>query len=198
MKTWREKKGFVTTVWGRKRRLPNIQLPPYEFTLDAQQVTENFDPLFDDEEAIDDTTAEIDPALIAKYTKLLDRCYSRKEKEAIRAKARGEGILIKDNGGYIAEAVRQCVNSRIQGSAADQTKLAMIAIGNDQQLKDLGFKLLLTVHDELIGECPEENAKPVAQRFAALMIEAAKELNVPSKCDVEITHCWYGEPIKLA
>ena len=188
--------GFVNTVWGRKRRLPNMQLDPYEFSY-IGGAPKDFDPLFDDEEEFDDSVMEIDEATKQKYTNLLNRTYSRKEKEVIKAKAKAEGILIKDNGGYIAEATRQCVNSRIQGSAADQTKLAMILVGNDKKLKELGFRMLLAVHDELIGECPRENAKEVAERFAQLMVEAAKDLVVPSKCDVEITECWYGEPLQL-
>lgn len=188
--------GFVTTVWGRKRRLPNMQLAPYEFSY-IGGAPKDFDPLFDDEDEYDDGPMEIDEGTKQKYINILNRTYSRKEKESIKAKAKDEGILIKDNGGYIAEATRQCVNSRIQGSAADQTKLAMILVGNDKKLKELGFRLLLPVHDELIGECPKENAKEVADRFAALMVEAAKDLVVPSKCDVEVTECWYGEPLQI-
>lgn len=188
-------KGFVTTVWGRKRRLPNMQLPPYEFTY-IGGAPKDFDPLFGDEDNLEDFS-EVDELTKQKYTNLLNRTYSWREKEGIKAKAKDEGIEIKDNGGYIAEATRQCVNSRIQGSAADQTKLAMILVGNDERLKDLGFKLLLAVHDELIGECPRENAKEVSERFAQLMVEAAKDLVVPSKCDVEITECWYGEPLQF-
>lgn len=187
--------GFVTTVWGRKRRLPNMQLPPYEFTY-IGGAPKDFDPLFGDEDNLEDFS-EVDELTKQKYTNLLNRTYSWREKEVIKSKAKDEGIEIKDNGGYIAEATRQCVNSRIQGSAADQTKLAMILVGNDQRLKDLGFKLLLAVHDELIGECPRENAKEVSERFAQLMVEAAKDLVVPSKCDIEITECWYGEPLEI-
>jgi len=189
-------KGFVTTVWGRKRRLPNMQLEPYEFSY-INGISNNFDPLFDEEDEINNDSLEVDENIKRKYINLLNRAYGKKEKEAIKAKARAEGILIKDNGGYIAEATRQCVNSRIQGSAADQTKLAMILVGKDKKLKELGFRLLLAVHDELIGECPKENAKEVAERFAALMVEAAKDLSVPSKCDVEITERWYGEPLQI-
>ena len=43
----------------------------------------------------------------------------------------------------------------------------------------------------------KENAKEVAERFSQLMIDAAKDLVVPSKCDVEVTECWYGEPLQL-
>ena len=183
--------GYVDTVWGRKRRLPNMQLEPYEFSYSGKVPT-NFDPLAFDQEV----SNEVPEGIKRKYSAMLDRA-SWSEKQRIIAQARNEGIIIKDNSGYIAEATRQCVNSRIQGSAADMTKKAMLLVGNDAQLKEWGFRLLLTVHDELIGECPKENAKQVAERFSALMIEAAKDLDVPSKCDVVITERWYGEPLEI-
>ncbi len=187
--------GFVTTIWGRKRRLPDMQLDPYEFTY-IGGVSKNFDPLFDDEEEFS-ANQEVDEATKQKYTNLLNRTFSRKEKEIIKAKAREEGISIKDNGGFIAQATRQCVNARIQGSASDMTKKAMYLVGSNERLKELGFKLLLPVHDELIGECPLENAKEAAPLLSSLMLEAAKDLNVPSKCDVEVSKAWYGDVISL-
>ena len=198
--------GYVDTIWGRKRRLPNIQLEPYEFTLTGEATSASFDPLFDEmslDNMCEEASTEVDEKTKQKYIRLLNRAYSRKEKESVKAKARAEGIVIKDNGGYIAEATRQCVNSRVQGSAADMTKKAMILVGNDPKLKEWGFKLLLPVHDELIGECPEENMAKVAKRFSQLMVEAASDLCVPSKCDVEIEldhpylpHCRIPEQYK--
>jgi DNA polymerase-1 len=183
--------GYVDTVWGRKRRLPNMQLDPYEFSYSGKTPA-NFDPLAFDQEVSD----EVPEGIKRKYLAMLNRA-SWSEKQKIIAQARNEGIIIKDNGGLIAEATRQCVNSRIQGSAADMTKKAMLLVGKDVKLKEWGFRLLLTVHDELIGECPKENAKQVAERFSALMIEAAKDLDVPSKCDVVITERWYGDPLDI-
>ena len=90
------------------------------------------------------------------------------------------------------------VNARIQGSAADMSKLAMIKVGTDERLKELGFRLLITIHDELIGECPEENAKECAERFAYLMSIAAQDkLTIPISCDVEVTKQWYGDKIEI-
>ncbi len=186
--------GFVETLWGRKRRLPNMQLPPYEFEY-VGGVPRDFDPLFNND--FEELDFEVDEDTKQRYTLMLDRAYNWKSKIGIIERAKKEGIAIKDNGGYIAEAKRQCVNSRIQGSAADQTKKAMILIGNDERLKKLGFRLLLVVHDELIGECPKENVKEVSEIFKQLMIDAAKELVVPSKCDIEITNCWYGEHLEI-
>lgn len=103
-------KGFVTTLWGRKRRLPEMQLPKYEFDF-TQQQNDNFNPLDFD---TDEDEEYIDYEAINRYTKLLDNAYGKQQKEMIKEKAKQEGIIIKDNGGYIADAERQCVNSRIQ------------------------------------------------------------------------------------
>lgn len=78
------------------------------------------------------------------------------------------------------------------------TKKAMILVGNDKELKELGFKLLIPVHDELIAQCPLENAKRCKERFANLMSIAAKDrLQVPISCDVTLTREWYGEEIEI-
>ena len=103
-----------------------------------------------------------------------------------------EGVIVKDNSGFISQAERQSVNARIQGSAATMSKKAMIKVYRDQKLKDLGFKLMIAVHDELIGECPKENAEEVAERLSDLMkISALPEVQVPFKCDPTIEDSWY-------
>lgn len=185
--------GFVETLWGRRRRLPDMQLPEYEFT-STSSTPNNFNPLFDDFEI--DTSISDDK--INYYKKQLNNARGFRDKLNIKTRALNDGIKIKDNGGFIAEATRQCVNSRIQGSAADMTKLAMCCIWNDQRLKDLGFKILITVHDEIIGECPVENAQKAAEILSEDMINSARDkVCVPMKCDAEITKAWYGEQIKF-
>ena len=186
-------KGYVTTLWGRKRRLPDLQLPEYEF-----RWTEGVRPDTDllDFGAEDDTAdTDVPDDVQAYYIRKLQNCYFG-QKRKIFEQANKEGIWIIDNGGKIADAQRQCVNARIQGSAADMSKLAMIMVGNDERLKELGFRLLIPVHDELIAECPEENVKECSERFAKLMSEAAmSRLTIPIKCDVEITRAWYGDSL---
>lgn len=199
-----EELGYVTTLWGRKRRLPDLQLPEFEFTW-KDGVPPDDDLLdFDSELDFDEKTGmpipqeyEVPEELQNKYIRRLQNCWG-KEKQQIFAQAANEGIIIKDNGGKIADAERQCVNARIQGSAADMSKLAMILVGNDKKLKELGFRLLIPVHDELIAECPEENAKECAERFAMLMSKAAEsKLTIPIKCDVSVTKRWYDEELQI-
>ena len=187
-------KGYVTTLWGRKRRLPDLQLPEYEFKWKdgAKPDDDLLDFGFDGN---NEEMSEVPRDIQQKYVKRLRQAYFG-QKRKIFEEANKEGIWVIDNGAKIADAQRQCVNARIQGSAADMSKLAMILVGNDERLKELGFRLLIPVHDELIAECPEENVKECSERFAMLMSKAAESrLTIPIKCDVEITRQWYGDSI---
>jgi DNA polymerase-1 len=75
----------------------------------------------------------------------------------------------------------------------------MIQLNRNERLKELGFRILIPVHDEIIAECPEEYASECAQLLADTMSKAAEEiLEMPIKCDVEVTRRWYGESVELA
>ena len=184
--------GYVETVWGRRRHLTDMQLKPYEFSY-AGNMT-NFDPL-----AFGSTVSlEVPEQVKKQYINQLNKAFGWKKKNDIIQNALSQGIKIKDNGGFIAQAERQCVNSVIQGSAADMAKLAMIDINNDEEMKELDFHLIICVHDEVIGECPIENAKRASERLAELMINAPKgKIDIPMKVDCEITINWYGESIEV-
>ena len=183
--------GYVTTVCGRKRRLPELQLDEYEFKWSDEHKSDGDLLDFDSEEV----EQEIPERTIKKYLTMLHNCRFN-EKQKIFQQANKEGIWIIDNGKKIADATRQCVNSRVQGSAADLTKLAMVNTSRNKRLKELGFRLLIQVHDELIGECPEENMKECSELLAKVMSESAEQiLDMPIKCDVDLMYRWYGEKL---
>lgn len=191
-----EELGYVTTVCGRKRRLPDLQLPEYEFRWKDGAPPDDDLLDFDDMNPPEYNTNEVPEDVQEYYTKKLQKAWFS-EKQKIKQQAADEGIVVIDNGGKIADATRQCVNSRIQGSAADLTKLAMIRLNNDEKLKKLGFRLLIPVHDEVIAECPEENVKECSKLLADTMSKAAEEiLQMPIKCDVSVTKQWYGEELR--
>lgn len=77
-----------------------------------------------------------------------------------------------------SQARRQAINTRIQGSAADIIKLAMLDAAHDPILHELKAKLILQVHDELVLEAPEKNAKSAGERLARIM-EGVKPGNIP-------------------
>jgi DNA polymerase-1 len=89
------------------------------------------------------------------------------------------------------------VNSRIQGSAANQTKQAMRLINENKRLKELGFRILLLIHDEIVGECPIENAKEARDLFVGCMLESGKELKSKVAVDCECSYRWYGKTIDI-
>lgn len=68
-----------------------------------------------------------------------------------------------------ALARRQAINTLIQGSAADIIKLAMLDVHQDAALRDMGARLLLQVHDELLLEVPKARAAEAGERLAAIM-----------------------------
>lgn len=187
-----KEKGYVTTLYGSKRRLPDIQLPEYSFSYSSD--TSAIDPL--DFTSVGST--EVDSKVRSQYTNKLNKAFGQAEKKKLVAEALKQGIVIKDNNSKIADATRQVVNSRIQGSAANITKRAMIKLYNHPRIKEIGCKILIPVHDELICECPEQYAKECSELIPKIMIEAAHEkIDIPINCDVEVTRCWYGEEVKL-
>ena len=192
-----EELGYVTTVCGRKRRLPDLQLDEYEFSWKDGAPPDDDLLDFSGMNEPEYTDAEVPEDIVRRYTRRLHECRWNEKYKVVQAAAE-DGIRIVDNGGKIADATRQTVNSRIQGSAADLTKLAMIELNNNERLKELGFKLLIPVHDEVICECPEENVKECSQLLAETMSKAAEQiLEMPIKCDVAITKQWYGEEIHI-
>lgn len=90
-------------------------------------------------------------------------------------------------------AERQTTNARIQGSASEQTKLVMIKAG--QKLREISregreFRLLATIHDEVLFQVPEDITREEVKIIESLMVDTVKLTNVPSKTDIELGKCW--------
>ena len=101
--------------------------------------------------------------------------------------------ILSENTQLRSQARRQAINTRIQGSAADIIKLAMIAVENDPELRGLDARLLLQIHDELLLEAPHENAKAAALRLAYLMSgvrPGSSPLSVPLLVDWGVGPSW--------
>ena len=180
--------GYVEDVWGRRRRLPDILMPRYEAEYNGAADTYSFNPLL----YTSGINAFINNHIIQDYLIRLNKSRSRREVDSIKEEARRDNIKVKDNSGFVAQAERQCVNARIQGGAASMSKRAMINVYNSKELKNLGFRLLIAVHDELIGECPIENKEECKELLSKLMIESAlPDVTVPMKCDVDDFNSWY-------
>lgn len=81
--------------------------------------------------------------------------------------------LHNSNGMLRAFGERVARNAPIQGTAADIIKLAMIKVWEKLRTDFPGARLILQVHDELIVECDESDAKAVCQLLETEMAKAA-------------------------
>jgi len=94
-------------------------------------------------------------------------------------------IMSRDNG-FRAGAERQAFNTKIQGSAADIIKIAMVRA---HTMIPKESKIILTVHDELVLTTPAEMAEETAEKLREAM-ENIQVLKVPLVADVKIVDRW--------
>jgi DNA polymerase-1 len=88
-----------------------------------------------------------------------------------------------------SQAEREAVNMPIQGTAADILKKAMIDLHGALPRHGLTAHMILTVHDELLFECPKEEAD-AASVLVRERMEGAASLNVPLTVDLGVGENW--------
>ncbi len=86
-------------------------------------------------------------------------------------------------------AERTAINMPIQGTAADIIKKAMIDIHEYIEQENLGTRMLLQVHDELIFEVPEPEQNTVPGKLKEMM-ESSYALSVPLKVEMGLADNW--------
>ena len=199
-----KQKGYVEDIVGRRRRLPDIYLKPYEVSLIKQpDASVNFNPFLNCEnrQIKDPKVAKWEEAVAIERTKSHSGSIPAKKYDEMVKAAKKENVLIQAYTGRIAQAERQCFNAMIQGSAGTLTKKAMIDIFNDEELKKYDAHLIITVHDEVLVECKEEYAELVEKRLPEIMIKAAVELGITApkmKCDPYNVSRWYADSAAVA
>lgn len=218
-KEFLSKKGYVEDWAGRRRHLPDYFLKNYEVKLKDEGVMATFNPFL----GCDSKTTAEGEAKIAKWKELIkdailgSQKYQRKEAakdnrswedngemsnmkfKKLQTEALADGVILIANTGRKAQAGRQCFNARIQGGAASLTKLAMVNIDNDQQMNDWDAHLVITVHDEVLVECPAYYSELVEKRLPQIMIDTAKPyINVPMSCDPANESRWYASEFSIA
>jgi DNA polymerase I len=88
---------------------------------------------------------------------------------------------------------RAAINARLQGSAADIIRRAMIRIDPELKKDKLGAQMLLQVHDELIFEVPDnevERTLPVIKSVMQSAPDPAVALHVPLQVDARAADNW--------
>ena len=86
-------------------------------------------------------------------------------------------------------AERAAINAPLQGSAADIIKKAMLDI-DELILNEMPeVRMIMQVHDELVFECPKDNADKTMDKMKDTM-EQTVELNIPLIAEAAIGSNW--------
>ena len=87
------------------------------------------------------------------------------------------------------------LNMPVQGTAADGMKNAMVLL--HKRLPSFGARIVLTVHDELVVECPREHALAVLALVEQMMIEGMSEYvpDVPIVVEADIRTSWSASDV---
>lgn len=95
-------------------------------------------------------------------------------------------------------AMREAVNTVIQGSAADFVKLAMIRCHRSKWMREHGIKMLAQIHDELIFQIPLWVVDKYGDEYVILKIrdvmenfKASRKLKCPLKAEGGFGSSWY-------
>lgn len=188
--------GYVEDWAGRRRHLTDYFLNPYEATYKDEEIvlSKTFNPIIGCE------NRPLADNLLTDWVNKAKATRNNKDFEQLAQEAlKKDGVILTANTGRIAQAERQCLNARIQGSAASLTKLAMIQIHNSQELKDIDAKLVMSIHDEVMLECPALYADQAAEILPRIMIDAAAPyISIPMKCDPAVESRWYTSEYAVA
>ena len=88
---------------------------------------------------------------------------------------------------------RAAINAPLQGSAADIIRRAMVRMDDALMKAGLSARMLLTVHDELVFEAPDDEVEATLPVVAKVMVEApepAVKLHVPLRVDAHAVQNW--------
>ncbi len=86
-------------------------------------------------------------------------------------------------------AEREAMNTPLQGTAADLMKLAMVKVQARLKQEKMQTRMILTVHDELVFEAPQEELERATEVVRAEM-EGAYPMRVPLKVDLGVGQNW--------
>lgn len=84
--------------------------------------------------------------------------------------------------------LRSMVNAIIQGTGADIIKLAMLDVY--QPLKDIGGRLVLCVHDEILCSVPKNKEKEAIKIITKAMLKHSNDFRVPLAIDLKVGNSW--------
>jgi len=119
-----------------------------------------------------------------------DRCAETLEVRTLRGRPRRLPDAISSERWIAARTKRQSVNSIIQGSAADIIIRAMLRCARDEDLRELGVRMLMQIHDELVFEVPNIPSHIEAAKVIVRELMEDSSLSVPITVSMDVAHRW--------
>jgi DNA polymerase I len=98
------------------------------------------------------------------------------------------GKEIKDVN-HMSTSQRMALNAKLQGTAADIIKVAMVRIQDYIEVNEMKSRLILQIHDELVVESPLNESEIMKKALKDIM-ENAWKLTVPLTVEVGTGHSW--------
>ena len=122
-------------------------------------------------------------------TDVVDKAREQGYVETLWHRRRALPELKRSNFNMRSFGERVALNMPIQGTAADIIKLAMVRVHSRLAREGLAARLIMQVHDELIVECPEEEA-PRVEALLQQEMQGVAELSVPLLAEAHTGRNW--------
>ncbi|EGC29930.1 hypothetical protein DICPUDRAFT_158421 [Dictyostelium purpureum] len=129
------------------------------------------------------------PEVLVWQRKTIATAHSHKWTRTLMGRYRHLPDIDNSAKGMKNHAERASINTPLQGGAADIVMKAMLIIEDNKRIKELGYKLIMQIHDELILEGPEENADEARGLVMNLM---SNPLTTPLLIDL-VVDCRYAK-----
>jgi DNA polymerase-1 len=138
--------------------------------------------------------------IITTYFRTFNRVKDFMDDSVMRAKEKGYAETILGRRRFLRNinsgnrVVRQfeervAINMRVQGTAADMIKIAMINIHKELEKRKAKTKMVLQVHDELVFDAHKDEVDELRPLIKELM-EKALPLNIPIVVDTGVGDNW--------
>ena len=132
-------------------------------------------------------------ALFSELQNYMESCKEEARKNGFVKTFYGRKCVITyindKNPSWRAGAERQAINAPLQGTAADIMKIAMGRLPRALKKANLGARMLLQVHDELVFEVPKDELEQTTALVRDIM-ENVGEIGAPLEAEAGSGHSW--------